>query len=75
MDLKTITRRLEALAARAPRPRLHPGLLVVFRSCDTDGQLIPLPTVPHRQPEARDPARGLDVVWLDENGVECPRCA
>ena len=66
MDLKTITRRLEALAARAPRPRLHPGLVVAFRSADADGKLIPLPDVPHRPPEARPACAGLDVVFVGE---------
>jgi hypothetical protein len=75
MDLKSISRRVAALAARAPRPRWHAGLVVVFRSCDGDGKLVPLPDVPHREPERRDPARGLDVLFLDENGAECPRCA
>lgn len=76
MDLKSITRRVAALAARVPRPRLHRGLVVVFRSCDADGKLVPLPDVPHRRPEARDPRFGLDVVFLDKNGAEFqPRCA
>ena len=76
MDLKSITRRLAALAARAPRPRLHRGLVVVFRACDADGKLIPLPDVPHRMPEVRDPARGPDVLFLDETGIEFEaRCA
>jgi len=76
MDLKSISRRVAALAARTPPRRLHPGLVVVFRSCDADGKLVPLPDVPHREPERRDPARGLDVLFLDETGTEFKaRCA
>jgi hypothetical protein len=73
MDLKSISRRVAALAARTPPRRLHPGLVVVFRSCDGDGKPAPLPDVPHRHPEPRDPSRGLDVVWVGEDGAEL-RC-
>jgi hypothetical protein len=76
MDLKSISRRIAALTERAPRPRLHPGRVVIFRASDGDGHPLPLPAdVPHRQPEARDPRAGLDVVWLDECGGEITRCA
>ena len=68
MDLKSISRRVAALAARAPRPRLHRGLVVRFVDC-VDGKPAPLPDVPHREPERRDPARGLDVVFVGES--EC----
>jgi hypothetical protein len=75
MDLKSISRRVAALAARTPPRRLHPGLIVRFVDC-VDGKPAPFSNVPHRMPEARDPARGLDVVFLDENGSEfTPRCA
>jgi hypothetical protein len=76
MDLKSLRQRLARLATVTPPCRLRPGLVVVFRACDADGKLVPLPDVPHRMPEARDPARGLDVVFLDENGAEFKaRCA
>lgn len=75
MDLKSLRNRLTRIGATVtPRPRLHRGLVVVFRSCDADGQLIPLPALPHRTPEARDPRFGLDVVWLDSDGTELSRC-
>ena len=77
MNLSTLRNQIARLGATvAPRPRLHRGLLVVFRSCDADGQLIPLPDLPHGTPSARDPRDGLDVLFLDENGAEFqPRCA
>jgi hypothetical protein len=41
-----------------------------------DGKPAPLPPgVKIRQPEARDPRLGLDIVWLDSDGTEIPRCA
>ena len=77
MNLEKIRSRLGRLGARvAPPRRLHPGLIVRFRPCDADGKLVPLPDVPHRMPEARDPRFGLDGVFLDENGAELKaRCA
>jgi hypothetical protein len=76
MDLKSLRNRLTRIAATvAPPCRRHPGLIVRFVDC-IDGKPAPLPDVPHRRPEARDPARGLDVVFLDENGSEFEaRCA
>ena len=76
MDLKSIGRRVAALAARVPRPRLHRGITVQFVDCE-NGKPKPLPAdaPPHRQPEARDPRAGLDVIWLDADGSELSRCA
>jgi len=72
MDLKSISRRVAALAARVPRPRLHRGLVVIFRASDGDGHPLPLPpdAPPHRQPQARDPRFGFDVVFVDVDGTE-----
>jgi len=75
VNLTSISRRIAALAERAPRPRLHPGLIVRFVDA-VDGKPVPLPDVPYREPERRDPARGLDVLFLDETGTEFKaRCA
>ena len=76
MDLKSLRQRLARIGATVtPSRRLHPGLIVRFVDC-IDGKLAPFPDVRHRRPEARDPARGLDVVFLDENGSEFEaRCA
>jgi len=76
MDLKSISRRVAALAARTPPRRLHPGLVVQFVDA-VDGKPAPRPAdaPPRREPERRDPARGLDIVWLDADGVEITRCA
>ena len=75
-SLKSLQSRIKKLrGAVAPRPLKHHGLVVVFRSCDADGKPAPLPDVPHREPEARDPRFGLDVVWLDSDGTELSRCA
>ena len=77
MDLRSLRQRLARIGATvAPPRRLHPGLVVIFRASDGAGHPLPLPAdVPHRQPEARDPRFGLDVVWVDSDGAECPRCA
>jgi hypothetical protein len=76
MNLASLRQRLARIGATVAPPRPHPGLVVVFRSCDADGKLIPLPNVLHREPERRDPARGLDVLFLDETGIEFKaRCA
>ena len=76
MDLRSLSRRLARISTAVAPMTLHRGILVVFRSCDADGKLIPLPDVPHRMPEVRDPARGLDVLFLDETGIEFEaRCA
>jgi hypothetical protein len=76
MDLRSLRQRLARIGATvAPPRRLHPGLVVVFRACDGDGKPAPLPDVPHRHPEPRDPSRGLDVVWVGEDGAELSRCA
>jgi hypothetical protein len=78
MDLKSISRRIAALTERAPRPRLHPGRVVIFRASDGDGHPLPLPpdAPPIRKPEARPACDGIDVVFVDENGAEFEaRCA
>ena len=75
MDLKSLRQRLARIGATVtPSRRLHPGLVVRFVDC-IDGKPAPLPDVPHREPEARDPRFGLDVVWLDSDGTELSRCA
>ena len=75
MNLTSFRNRLARLATVTPPRRLHPGLIVRFVDC-VDGKPAPFPNVPHRQPEARDPRNGADVVFLDENGAEfTPRCA
>jgi hypothetical protein len=66
------------LAARAPRPHPHSGLLVRFVASDGSGGPAPLPpdAPPIRKPERRDPRDGIDIVLVDENGREFqPRCA
>ena len=75
MNLTSFRNRLVRLATVTPPRRLHAGIVVQFVDC-IDGKPVPVPNVPHRPPERRDPARGLDIVFLDENGVEFqPRCA
>jgi len=75
MDLRSLRQRLARIgAAVTPPRRLRPGLIVRFVDC-VDGKPAPLPDVPHREPEARDPRFGLDVVWLDSDGTELSRCA
>jgi hypothetical protein len=74
MNLTSFRNRLVRLATVTPPRRLHPGLIVRFVDC-VDGKPAPFPNVPHRMPEARDPARGLDVVFLDVDGTELSRCA
>jgi len=73
VNLHSLRARLTRIgASAAPRPR-HRGLVVRF--VDTvDGKPAPLPAVPHREPEARDPRDSLDIVWLDSDGSEL-RCA
>jgi len=74
MNLTSLRSRLDRLGATVTPPRrLHAGLVVQFVGCDGDGKPKPLPNVPHRMPEARDPSRGLDIVWLDSDGSEL-RC-
>jgi hypothetical protein len=74
MDLKSLRARLTRIGIAVAPPLKHPGLIVRFVDA-VDGKPVPLPDVPYREPERRDPARGLDVLFLDENGAECPRCA
>jgi hypothetical protein len=72
MNLGSLSRKIAALAARAPRSRSHRGLLVVFRASDGDGHPLPLPpdAPPIREPEARPACDGIDVVFIHENGTE-----
>jgi hypothetical protein len=67
MDLKSLRSRLARISATVTPPRrLHPGLIVRFVGC-VDGKPAPLPAgVKIRQPERRDPSRGLDVVFVGE---------
>ena len=76
-DLRSLSRRLARIGAAVAPPPLHPGILVVFRSCDGTGHPLPLPAgvPPYRTPEARDPRDGLDVVWVGEDGAELSRWA
>ena len=76
MDLRSLRQRLARLGGVvAPAPRKHAGIVVQFVDC-IDGKPVPVPNVPHRQPERRDPRFGLDVVLLGPDGVEFqPRCA
>jgi hypothetical protein len=74
MDLRSLRQRLSRISTELTPPRrLHPGLIVRFVDC-IDGKPAPLPAVPHREPEARDPRDSLDIVWLDSDGSEL-RCA
>jgi hypothetical protein len=76
MDLRSLSRRLARLGATVTPPRrLHAGLVVQFVGC-VDGIAVPVPNVPHRQPESRDPRTGVDIVFVGEDGAEfTPRCA
>jgi hypothetical protein len=78
MDLKSLRQRLARIGATVASPRrLHPGLIVRFVASDGNGKPAPLPpdAPPIRKPEARPACDGIDVVFLDSNGAECPRCA
>ncbi|MGB8297372.1 MAG: hypothetical protein WCG85_18245 [Polyangia bacterium] len=77
MDLRSLRQRVSRIgAAVTPTRRLHAGLLVRFVASDGNGKPAPLPAdaPPIRKPEARDPSRGLDVVFIDVDGSEL-RCA
>ena len=70
MDLLSLSRRLARIGAAVAPPPLHRGLVVQFVDA-VDGKPAPLPAdaPPHRQPEARDPRLGLDIVFVGKS--EC----
>ena len=69
-NLRNLSRRLARIGIAVTAPLKHPGLVVRFVDA-VDGKPAPLPAdaPPHRQPEARDPRLGLDVVFVGES--EC----
>jgi hypothetical protein len=75
MDLKSLRARLTRIGIAVAPPLKHPGLIVRFVDA-VDGKPVPRPAdaPPHRQPEARDPRDGLDILFLDVDGVEISRC-